>query len=438
MKIDKISFIGRLQFLACIELAIMFAYSLSCNVICDDSGSYEQAWLLLKQGNLDDFRTPVYPFLCGILSDMFGPGSFRPVLYIIQCFVFILSIGWMRGILAALIPNGRVVKWFTAIYALNPGPLVLCCLQLTEALSLAGVTGLLYLIVNVVQNRSVRAAWWSVPLLTVLVMLRPVFIYLVGCLMVFWLVMLVARRGCKSVWISLAGCVLAAGVIVAYSSALQRQYGFWGTSIVSDFNGYFTLRQAGVMKPGEATDPNVRRFMDTMLTEYSEFPGDEAVRSQATGEVTTLYRGFGPVLLKDFVREEMALHPEEIMIYLIRYRLLYLLEEECVYGGFQFTPVRMLTKPFSSNNGTAMLIFLIVVIILARQYLKERKKNALLWLFCLLFMAIYVTVWLSAYSEWPRLLIPNYPVLLTLSGWLLARLSAYFSQDFQALEQRQR
>lgn len=411
-------FYRRLRLLSGVELAVICVWSLLTGADTFDSPTYFTAWETLLTGVPDHLRTPVYPVIVGALRAIAGSFGGLVCLYFLQSALFILSIGWMRELLEGLVNNRKIVRWATAVYAVYPGPLTLCGIVLTESLALTGTVGLLLLLFRAYTRRDWRPAAWSALVLVALVFLRPALLYLPVALLLFWIIVICLRKTDLRVGlVGLLAPVVSLGLLAAYCSAMKANYGIAGPSSVSGTNNYFTVRSAGLLPDADIPDPDIRATVDSLLGANGPSPSREVIWAEilALSDVAT------PAEMIALTSEALKANPGVTLRFIVMSRLPSVCGSNCVYGGSVCPPVRALTKTVSVNSGAAILMLLILMIVMLRKDLRQKHFSLFLWFLCGLFIVAYATVTVGAQNEWPRLLIPNYPVLLILASSLLTR-----------------
>lgn len=400
----------RLYCLSAIELLLLGILQFTAGDPPSDSVTYFAAWDKIIHGLPDSLRTPVYPLFVGGLRALFGTLGGLIAIMTIQSALFICSIGWLRSLLSRLVDNQRIVFCLTCVYALYPGPLTLCGVVLTEAIALAGMTGLLLLSLRAYETGSRRDITFAGITMLGMVFLRPALIYLPPCFALLWIVVLCVNRNARRIaTCGLAGCVISIAALAAYSVEIHRLYGFNGPSSVSAINNYHTARGAGVLIAKEIDDPKLRAAIDSVVA-VNPNPDGEAI----WGEIPAITAVCSTNRLAEQTTSSIKAHPVEVAKYIIVERLDMLCESDCVYGGNIVPAIRALTKPVSPNTGAAILMLLICASILLRHDRRIQRFSLFPWFLCGLFITAYATVLIGAPGEWPRLLIPNYPVLLSI------------------------
>lgn len=412
---DSGSWYRKLYWIVVVEMVVVFALVLIWGQPGVDTISYFFAYDNLLDGRLDLFRTPVYPLLIGACRSLFGSLGGMFVVYVLQGLVFLYSLTRFRIIAETIIPNAKVAFLVTAIYGLAPGPMSLHFYLLTESLALSGMTILLYLVLAGVRG-NLKAVCWSVPLLVGLLMLRPVFVYLPVALLLFWLAVAIKRKSKISVWIAgLMSAFVGWLTIGVYSWQMERQSGYRGLSVVALINTYLTVCDARLVDPEDATMPDIMFFM---AEEYERKA--EADRQVDTLDVAGTRYDYQvkPDEISEYYKAAFRNHPKETMEYFATKRLVRVCQSDAIYGGGSAVvlPIRVFTKYVSVNVGATYLLFILYVGILVWFVCHRKKFVGFECLLALLFVGCNAVVIVGGPNEWPRLLIPDIPVLLLIFG----------------------
>lgn len=373
----------RLYLAIIVEMALMMVVVALWGKPAIDTISYFSAYDTLLQGRLDIVRTPVYPLFIGVCRSLFGDTGGRIVVCLTQCAIFLFSVTRFRVIASRLIPNPRIAFLATAVYGLLPGPMSLNFYLLTESLALSGITILLYLLSESLHG-NIRATWWSVPLSFGLIMLRPALIYLPAALLLFWIpAMLLKKASVRICIVGLTAVIICGAGCYLYSWQMKRQNGYFGLSLISLVNTYVGFKDTDFVNFDYLTPP---------------LPDPEAA-----------YDHYKSVLLQ---------HKHDALEYLVRKRLPAVCASDAVYGSGSAVvpPIRLLTKYISVNNGAVYLLFLLFVGLQLYSDIRQRRYSLYRWYLVAMFSGCNAIAAIGAPNEWPRLLIPDIPVLLLIVG----------------------
>lgn len=212
-----------------------------------DTSSYFHAWDYIKTIHSHQERPPVYPFLVGGLRDMTGIPAMRVIVALIQwaLFVAVLPLAWQlcRRLGAGAILSGIAVS----LYLIVPGLWVLNNVVLPESICGSLIVLLLWLVMIVTDSGSRRAMTWSAIIILVMVMSKPVFIYLVAVIPVAWFT--AARKHGVRKRLPAALITGMAAVICLYCMAMQHTHLVFSPCKATDYNRYIQLREEGLMQP---------------------------------------------------------------------------------------------------------------------------------------------------------------------------------------------
>lgn len=409
IKRDKYSI---LYFISAVEMILFLLLMPLIGREPSDTVTYFSAFDTLCSGQLDSFRTPIYPIFVGSLRFVFGSAIGRIIAVLIQIAVFLMSISWFRKLAEAFLSNQTVVFWLTAIYALYPGPLTLNSCLLTESFALSGMTALLWLTYQARFLSDLKAAWGAVGVLLLLIFLRPAFIFLPFVFGFFWLIAAFRNGISRVVSVSICGIVISLLALGGYSLEIKRLYNVMAPSTVSSCNNYFTIRGANLVTLSPTDNARLNASIDSILT-IRQMPG---TIDETWTEIQSLRRVASATEVADYVARTMSSAPGACMKFILTERLAQALKDDAAYGGYVLPPVRALTKLFAPNIGAAMALLLIFCIITARSDLRKRKFSFMGWLMASLALAMISTSIIGAQNEWQRLILPAYPMLLLILG----------------------
>ncbi|MCF0185519.1 MAG: hypothetical protein HUJ98_03405 [Bacteroidaceae bacterium] len=207
--------------------------------IPNDTATYFAAGDAIFKGSLDWLRTPVYPFICKILTILFDSGAIAAITFV-QLIVFLLSVAVFKSIVFGLV-KGRMARFLiTALYAWNI-PVISCTAYImTESLAISCVVFYLWLVLH--SKSGYKDGIARAALLFFMIMLRPFF----ACLLPVEIMLAFKRyyrRGS-----SLCVALVLIGVI-AYCSAFKAQYGKFTMSMVGIMNKEGQLAKMGLKEP---------------------------------------------------------------------------------------------------------------------------------------------------------------------------------------------
>ncbi len=413
-KIDSDRRYQKLYLIALIEAIVLIGLSLIFGGWTTDSYTYMHAWdTTICNGEVNAFRTPLYPIFIGSAKAIFGEFVGKIVVWIIQSAIFLYSIKWMKYLSEYFISNRKISFIITAIYALYPGPLTMNAATMTESLAMTGMVGLLYLTVKLYEEQRPKYMAWITLLLVALIMLRPAFSYLPVIYAGLWIVAFFSHHFSKQICLfGGLSVIFALSILGGYTLQMKKTYGVMTPSEISLVNNYFTVREAKVIVLKEIPDSVTRQVVADVIAH----PSVTEDGYNYWEDIPRIFDSLTPVQIDELISTAAHNHPTEIAHYLLFDRLRKACRDEATYGGGITPPIRMLTKCINPNVGTSFLIFAIFFIISLWPEIRARQFSIMKWVLAIHFLAMNAVVILGAQGDWARLLMPNYPTLLLICG----------------------
>jgi len=392
-----------------------------------DTRTYFDAWDVLRSGQLDLFRTPVYPLFLGLAQMIFGRGGFvypvetgaarlyatpiaieneAPLYFVVavQYIVCFISFLYFYKICAKVFRSRRAAFWLTLAYA------VTACLSrweyslLTESFSASGIIFLTWSFVSYFQP---GRRWWSLVGITFwslfLLYLRPSFLYIMAALACIGVLLFCFRKYRQKAYAVLAVALLTTASMLGYMAIFQQTYGLFTPSAVGVINKYGVEKENGLLLP-ENTD-NAALRVD--LLRHPEADGSMMV---AADEVYT----FGLCEVSALVEKSSPTFAENACLVGARFL-------DCCAD-------KIINLPDKPMKMLGLRLFWVYVVLLIEGclliYYFVRRKTLLWWqaLLWLLIAGHAAVILLGAFGEWPRLFWPIIPLFFLLTGDLVVRL----------------
>lgn len=412
-----------LYLISAIELLLIVGWSIYSGegMTNLDTPSYYKAFDVLMSGKLDAYRTPLFPLLVGLFRAIFGMRISIVMVYVFQSYLFLLSIGWFGKMLENIIPNKKIVYWFTAIYGLYPGGLSFCGSMMTESITVSLISALLYLVSEAYYNNSRKKAALSGIICMFLWMQRPSLMAVPVLLTVMWGCLLFKKQGNRRVAIwGFSASIFSLIALSLYSMAYKIEYQRSGVSAISTWNNYMLVRNAHVYDPYVIDSSDMSTDVDSIM----KISGiDCEIGDSLWHELVFLEDKYGIVGFDNFVNSQLKANPQKIFKFLCLDRLDSLIDANCVSAGVVLPPpLRLIMRIMNISNGTAFMIFLMGLTLLMSLDIKRKNISYFTWLIFAMFAANYFTIWIGAPGDFPRLLAQNYPVLIAVSCWTMNRL----------------
>lgn len=214
-----------------------------------DTLSYIEAWdNSYSHGELDYFRTPLYPMLIGGAKLFFG-SHWGICLVILQLITFYGCGILFSRMMLNVIPNRKVALVCVFIYFLFIPTLKLIPMLGTELFAFSIQSAWIYCAWRFLQCPSWRYGIIITSLTFLAVMLRPTFILLPVAVTCLFAVGVWLKKYRKTVLLLLLTNIPIAAVYFPYTHRMEQLYGVNTISIVSSVNLYFMARQYNDIYP---------------------------------------------------------------------------------------------------------------------------------------------------------------------------------------------
>lgn len=432
--------------LATLAMAIIF-FTMQLAVfsrasILSDGYSYFDAWETIKGGHTDPLRTPLYAIFVGVLEDLAGKDT---ALIIIPAIHWMLYLVALRGVWQINGMLGVARKANIAVILammLIPGFWCFNHLTMAETFSECGVILLVWLSGRYLLYPRRATLALSGLTMAALVFTKPMFIFLIPLMTLFWLI---ACRHRKSHLLT-AGCSLAATLclIGGYIYCMSHTHTRPSFTIASSYNSYYCMRAEGLIVPEEIENPQLRERFRPM---YDSIPGGwlktqpywremqrfnwpeldaltgTAWKNHPCEVVSATIRRFGKSLTGSqfySLIDELGVSPEYDRLYgqwdgISRNQA----------GGFIYPLHRWLWFPI----WVGLLVMAAFIAIWIYRWRRSRHLPALAALIAAIYLTAYITTVVGAQDSWGRIMTPVLPLLAIMAGSVGSTIITHFRQS---------
>lgn len=374
-----------------------------------DSQSYYSAANQLSAGQIDLYRTPLYPLLLMTAVKIFGPGCEWAVIVLQFIGLWVSAVILYRMILLIWPrPIGsQGAFWVTLLYGIGAPTASMCTVIGTESLATVFLVVCAYSMTLLwMHGLSLPRLLWLTISLLMMVALRPAMMYMVAAAGIFSVVAVIAHR--RPLALASFGTVVFVSItVLSYCAVVQRHTGVFTPSLVGTVNRYadmaysnpsfdgITTRQPAVLTDVKATGFDSNGAMLVWAAPmYIDRHGTEAVTEFLTD--VEAVRG-------DYIREAKfnrltARHDTRPMM--VRNSLL------------TYMSAALLTVPFS-------IVILLLVVWPWVAMVRKRRIRIIPTLLYICVVGNVLAVVIGAPDATARLLAPSSPLLLYLGADLL-------------------
>lgn len=362
-----------------------------------DSSSYVGAWdEYYSHGEIDIFRTPVYPTVIGIGKILFGTGYWVLFPTIIQIMVF-YACGIVFSKMILKVISDRRIAWVTVFIYFFFYPIINMLNVLgTEALAFSLTSVWIYCIWRFIQ----RAGWKYgiyISLLTVTgIMLRPSFLILAIAIVGLAIAGVFIRNYRRNVLLLLLTLLPVGTVYKIYANEVERKSGLDTISVVSVINQYYMARQYKDIFPEFLPDnPKAIALMnryqkrEDLLWLWTEITQIEETRTMSYQE------------MEDYAAAMKHTYPGLWYGYIGKRILAGVIDEGSIKNMCNYLVVTLYT------------VFFVV------GWIRTRRFSLVNFLILMIGGGSLLSIFLYAQNDFGRLMLPTSGVLILMGGQLL-------------------
>lgn len=392
--------------------ASLLLYTLSNHYFLDDGPSYRHAKNFIDNASPDTGRTPVYPLLIAFIRLFCTDPYLTHVLVFFQIAVFLLSIPFFDRIALDLTRSEKISFYITLLYACCPHIIYWNRCTLTESLA---ITGIVFFVYNMARYSLTKRTLYMLSfhiILFLLIMLRPVFLYLLPVIMLFWIYNLIFLKRTSDFLKGIFLMSLTGLLLFFYAQNIQKKTGVFSLTFVSTVNKYEFFKQNGLL---DHIEPSLPISFDIIA--FRKVPVVE--------EFNILVNKYGYQEIERFLQFEIKKNYRKYFS-----KVLLNVQQNgkklvFIPGGFQeydnSTIGEIILKAIVSVNLFFMQLYLFLFIyilafmILFRKHKKKLMLPIFLWVIVCAHMA---TIFFGSYGQYSRLTAPVYPLLILMLGQL--------------------
>lgn len=234
-----------------------------------DSPSYLNPVFNIFKGEVDMWRTPVYPYFLKAIRFCTSPDFFIHAVVIVQSVISFIAVIVFYWIAKTLFRNRNVRIGSTLLFAISPSIVGFDKCILTESLSISFMVFFIAIIISHLKKPTIFKSSCLTLLIFFAIMLRPSFIILIPIFGVFWFLRLFTHK--KEWKFNLSGIIASMIVtllLIGYSNLNYKQNGFRGLTAVQNFNQLYCIIDYNMYNNGD--DPEISGKIKTTLQDPSE------------------------------------------------------------------------------------------------------------------------------------------------------------------------
>ena len=206
-----------------------------------DERTFLMAANSLSFGDVDIYRTPVYPLLCRICI-ILGGEYYLWLIGLSQIAIFLLSVVAMHKASCILAPQRPFIRFIAeACYSCNSAVCLWVFNILAESLSISCVVFLAYLLIKLLKNQGSAWLGFGVSVLyLIMLFLKPYFICFAPVVLIA-MAMAWRKASASTRWAFVLGIMLNVGTYTLYCHQFEKKFGIFATTGIGVQNMVFHI-----------------------------------------------------------------------------------------------------------------------------------------------------------------------------------------------------
>ena len=221
--------------------------------VFNDTYSYIDGYTQnIFKGEVNNFRTPIYPYFCKIIKLLFGKEKLYNNIVLVQKMLFVFSIVIFYMAMKKIFNSKITYCIVTIFYSLSPFLFMWNTIILSESITIFEFVLLLYFIISYINKPNKKDAFLVGIIILLMVMTRPSNLFLLGLYLLFLIAKLFFNKEEKKCIISgLISSLISIIVILLYCNQIRVQYGVFNISSVTNVNNFMIITNSGVYTYGD-------------------------------------------------------------------------------------------------------------------------------------------------------------------------------------------
>lgn len=381
--------------------------------IYPDTSSYVNFDSNILKGEVDEFRTPIYPYIIKFVS-LFSNN--QQVMYrnltILQEIVSIISVVVLYKTLEKKLKNQNVNYIVTIIYACLPSIFTYNRVILTESLSISLFMIYFCLIIKYITEPTNKTTILIGLFSVLLIMLRPSFIYLIVALAIIFLLIFICKKQNKKQAI-LGGIVLIGiiGIILDYCYINKRQNDIFAISNVTQINQLDTVIEMQIYNTGDKQDKGIIDIIEQKLD------GDAQIWYRATTD--KIMAEYTPEQIDEYLKRCVK---NNFSTYIQR-----TLEKVVMIALEPCNQIYLMTQSINVIQPRINFLIIYIYVVLDAIYvlveiIKNKRIPIVQFTMLIIILGQLATIILGAQAEYSRLFAPALPIVIISIAWQIDRM----------------
>lgn len=389
-----------------------------------DTLTYTDAADSLMAGNIDAWRTPVYPLVIWLCKAIAG-NHYEWLLATLQITAFVATIPLFHKSAKFAAGNAKVACAATAVFAAIVIESGFCQFVLSESFAVTLTVVLIYFTTEFLRRPHTPLALAICATVLLIVFLRPAQIYVLPIAFFFAAIAAMQRKQCRKPFVVIAlGMCIIGGILFGYASAFNRQHGVFALTCVNTYNNYYASRFEGILSPEAAADNPLLKADIAGVIDQNGLQTESD--SACWDEVTSLISRHSLAVVNHMVDNAVNAHRQTWWTSVARRAASSAVDYRFPTSWIPQFSQRL--KPFSIPYlAVYALLFIFAVVAVAQLHRKASAR----WYSLILLTAILgnmTVAIIGAKDDFDRLLFPSVPILILIVETILAQIITLVKQ----------
>ncbi len=225
----------------CILCQVIIYSTVNQYTLAGDSNTYLEFDENILNGEVDEERTPVYPYFIKIIKLISGQENYIRNVVIVQEILFIITIILFYYSIKQITNNTLILSIFTIIFGICPNIILWNTVILTESLAMLEMALLIFFTLKYIKKSNNILAGLIVGLIFIMIMTRPSYIYLLPIYILFWLLRFIFNKNeLKNNLTGIISCIICVALILGYCWLMKINHNVFSVSGISYVNNFIT------------------------------------------------------------------------------------------------------------------------------------------------------------------------------------------------------
>ena len=225
----------------CIFCQVIIYSTVDKYTLTGDSGTYLEFDENIFKGEVDQERTPVYPYFIKIIKFIGGEENYIRNVVIAQEVLFIVTIILFYYSIKQITNNKIILSIFTIIFGICPYIVLWNTTILTEPLALFEMALLVFFTLKYLKKPNKILAGSIGILIFIMIMTRPSYIYLLPIYILFWILRFIFNKEeLKDNLTGIISCAICGVLILGYCGLMKINHNVFSITGISYVNTFIT------------------------------------------------------------------------------------------------------------------------------------------------------------------------------------------------------